>query len=251
MTGRLAMLALACLLTAPVIHAAAPDYDDLDAVLLRNVRDGFVDYDGINADPAFTRFVTDLDGTREADLEDREQRLAFFINAYNALAIRGILDGYSPSSLLGRYRFFRGLQFEVLGGSMTLDELEHEYLAKLGDERVHFAIVCASMSCPRLSNRAYLPATVNAQLDVAARAFVVDGTRNRFDTGRRLAYLSRIFDWYSADFARASGSVQAYLARYAPDPEIARLLAAGEFTVSHLEYDWDLNGIFRRRDAAR
>jgi hypothetical protein len=112
----------------------------------------------------------------------------------------------------------------------------------MGEPRIHFAIVCASMSCPRLSNRAYLPETLEQQLDEGARRFINDISRNHFDLPRRIAYVSKIFDWYRDDFELATGSVQRYLASYVEDVEVAKALNNDEFDVRFLKYDWNLNG---------
>jgi hypothetical protein len=225
--------------------AALPNVDDLNAVLLRNVQNGFVDYDGIRADPAFGRFVTGLATAEAGDLDAPGARLALLINAYNALAIQGILDGYSPASVLGRYTFFKRRQYALLGAKTTLEDLEHGQILPLNEPRIHFAIVCASLSCPRLENQAYAPASLEAQLEAAARAFANDGTRNRYDVSRKLAFLSSIFDWYGADFSGAAGSVQKFLARYVSDPAARELLARDGFEVRFVAYDWDLNGVYR------
>jgi Protein of unknown function, DUF547 len=237
---------LLCLFYLPAA-AALPDSGDLDAVFLRNVRNGFVDYDGIRADPAFDRYRAGLATAADSDLGTPEVRLAFLINAYNALAIQGILDGHSPSSWLGRYNYFKRQEYGLLGGTTTLEQLEHDRILPLGDPRVHFAIVCASLSCPRLASGAYDPAELDAQLEAAARAFANDPTRNRFDVQRRIAFLSSIFDWFEADFVRAAGSVQKFLARYVSDPAVAGLLAQDGFEVRFVDYDWDLNGVYRGR----
>lgn len=237
-------LIVLCLLSASA-SAALPSHDDLDAVLLRNVSNGFVDYDGIKADPAFRRYVADLASAGDASLEERNARLALLINAYNAFAIQGILDGYSPASLLGRYTFFKRREYSLLGTKTTLEDLEHGLLRPLGEPRIHFAIVCASLSCPRLASDAYTPAALDAQLEAAARAFANDGTRNRYDPERQIAFLSRIFDWYEPDFVKAAGSVQKYLARYVSDPVVREILSRDGFEVRFVEYDWDLNGVFR------
>lgn len=235
---------LLCLFCLPAA-ASLPDSEDLDAVLLRNVRNGFVDYDGIRADPAFTRYLTGLATATDSDLDKPDVRLAFLINAYNALAIRGILDGHSPSSWFGRYNYFKRREYGLLGGTTTLEQLEHGRILPLGEPRVHFAIVCASLSCPRLASRSYDPVTLDAQLDAAARVFANDPTRNRYDVQRRIAFLSSIFDWYQADFIRAAGSTQKYLARYVSDPAAAGLLAQDGFEVRYVPYDWELNGVYR------
>ncbi len=239
----LGLLAL-CLLSVSAA-AALPGREDLDAVLLRNVSNGFVDYDGIKADPAFSRYVAGLASAGDASLEESNTRLALLINAYNAFAIQGILDGYSPTSMLGRYRFFKRHEYSLLGTTTTLEDLEHGQLLPLGEPRLHFAIVCASISCPRLASEAYTPAALDAQLDAATRAFANDGTRNRYDPVRQIAFLSRIFDWYEADFVRAAGSTQKYLARYVSDPAVREILARDGFEVRFVDYDWDLNGVYR------
>lgn len=233
-----------CLLAGLAIgpaHAAVPDYALLDGVLLENVRKGYVDYDGIAANPAFGQFVDQLARPAEA-FGSREAELAYYINAYNAFAISGILKGYSPGSWFGRYRYFKSLEFSLGGRDINLDKLEHKLIRPMGDERIHFAIVCASLSCPRLSNRAYLPETLDEQLDAAARDFVNDVSRNRLDISQKTAFVSEIFDWFKDDFTRAAGSVPAYLARYAQDPAARAALLEGRLELSYLPYDWSLNG---------
>jgi hypothetical protein len=87
-----------------------------------------------------------------------------------------------------------------------------------------------------------VPDQLEEQLDGAARAFINDSTRNRYDLQRRIAFVSRIFDWYREDFAATSGSVQRYIAAYASDPAVAALLAADGFELRFVPYDWELNG---------
>ena len=225
-----------------VSQAAVPGYGDFDAVLLRNVERGFVDYAGIAADPAFARFMVSLEETRPEEAADSRARSALLINAYNAFAIQGILDGYSPSSRLGRYSYFKRREYQLMGEPVTLHELESRQLMPLGDPRIHFAIVCASISCPRLASRAYVPDQLEKQLDVAAHSFINDSTRNRYDLQRRIAFVSRIFDWYRDDFAATSGSVQRYIATHVNDPAVAALLATDGFELRFVPYDWELNG---------
>lgn len=110
---------------------------------------------------------------------------------------------------------------------------------------MHFALVCASLSCPRLANRVYAAGMLTAQLEERARAFANDSTRNRYDAVRRVAFLSRIFDWYGPDFIRSKGSVQKYLAAYVDDPVTKQLLSQDGFKVHYIDYDWALNGIYR------
>ncbi len=231
---------------APIIAVAAlPDYSAYDDLLLNYVNNGFVDYDGIAADGRLDDFIHQLGETRPEDLMDSDTEKAFYINAYNAIAIYGVLNGYSTSSPWQRWRFFKHMKVPVLGRKTSLNDIEHEHLRPMGDPRIHFAIVCASLSCPRLSSHAYQPGQLDAQLDAAARQFVNDPTRNRFDHKRRKAFLSEIFEWFSEDFSAKSGSVQRYLSTWVQDPDAERLLKTDSFDVGFNEYDWGLNGLYQ------
>ena len=206
----------------------------------------FVDYDGLAADERFGVFVEQIGAGSPALVDGSDDGLAFYINSYNALAIQGILNGQSPDSRWGRHKFFKRQKFKVLGEEISLETLEHERIAALGDPRIHFAIVCASLSCPRLSSHAYQPEQINVQLHDAAHRFINDPTRNHFDLDRRIAFISMIFDWYADDFEQAGGSVQRYLARFIDDAEVQEALRADEFELRYIEYDWNLNGYFSR-----
>lgn len=222
----------------------APDYAAFDELLLQNVRNGFVDYDGVATDTRLAEFIDQLAAADTTALAGPDGGLAFYINAYNALAIQGILSGQSPSSWWGRQKFFKRENYIILGEEVSLATIEHERIRPQGDARIHFAIVCASISCPRLSSRAYQPEQINLQLHDAARRFINDPTRNRFDLERRIAFVSSIFDWFSADFDNAAGSLQKYLARFVDNPETQDALRAEEFEIRYEEYDWSLNGRF-------
>lgn len=219
--------------------AAAVDPAPFDALLRAHVDAGHVDYPAFQAAPGFRAYVAEL--ARPVQLAGRADELAYYINAYNALAIAGILEGLSPSSAIGRQRFFRFRDWPLAGRSITLHDLEHEVLRPLGEPRIHFAIVCASRSCPFLRSEAYVPSRLDAQLDAQARAFVNDPFRNRFDKATKTAQLSEIFKWFDEDF-RAAGSVQKYLARYVADADVARVLAADGYRIEWIAYDWGLNG---------
>lgn len=242
---RLCQAAAALLLALSMGRAAAvPDYGLFDEVLLYHVHNGYVDYDGIRVHPKFAEFVRQLGEPQAAPPASRAERLAFYINAYNAFAIQGILDGYSPATRFGRHRYFNGRKYRLAGEPITLDALVHRRLRPLGDARIHFAIVCASISCPRLANHAYRPETLDAQLDAAARRFVNDHTRNRFDVALKTAFLSPIFDWFARDFEDSAGSVPKFIARHVEDTAVRAALLDGRLQTRYLPYDWDLNGRF-------
>jgi uncharacterized protein DUF547 len=227
-----------------VVGAALAESHDtaaFDALLKAHVKEGNVDYPAFQASVAFRSYAEALG--KPAGLPGKSETLAYYINAYNALAIAGILEGLSPASLLGRARYFKIKVWPLDGRTISLYDLEHEKIRPLGEPRIHFAIVCASRSCPPLRSEAYAAARLDAQLDEQARSFINDPARNRFDKATRTAHLSEIFDWYDMDFRAATGSTQRFIAGYVADADVARDLAADRYKVEWIPYDWRLNGI--------
>lgn len=215
-----------------------------DGVLRDHVARGLVDYPGIARDRRFGDYLALLDRVDPNALPTREDRLAFWINAYNAFAIKGILDGFSPRTLIGRYRYFIGRAYGVGGRTLNLYDLEQKLLIPdFREPRIHFAIVCASRSCPELRAEAYGADRLEEQLEAAARAFINDPARNRFDRAARVASLSMIFKWFEEDFAAAGGSLLGYVRRYLADRDLAADLDEGRWLVEFLPYDWNLNRV--------
>jgi len=247
--GAIAMVLVACAQVPTTFEPTNPlsknafSADDFDNVLREHVHDGRVHYPAVQADQRFRLYLDLLDRV-DPNQMSREDQLAFWINAYNAFAVKGILDGLTPSPYVGWFRYFKSREYRVGGRRLTLSGLEHEILrAGFHEPRIHFAIVCASRSCPALRSSVYRGAHLNEQLDEAARAFINDPSRNRVDRTRKVAQLSKIFDWFEEDFSGAVGSVLAYVARYVDDPEVAKELAQPGYRIEYLEYDWSLNGI--------
>lgn len=223
------------------------------AVLGGYVRGGFVDYAGLRKRGAadFRAYLWSVGSVCRGhyDMWTRAQKLAFWINAYNAYTVKLILDHYPLDSvrsigLLPGAAFRDGfISLPKLGRPrLSLNDIEHEILrAELREPRIHFAIVCASQSCPALRSEAYRAPALEEQLEDATRTFVRDGSKNRFDPASRTLRLSAIFDWFHEDFERAAGTVPAFVARYA-DATTASALRAGAVRVEFLDYDWSLNG---------
>jgi hypothetical protein len=224
------------------------DYAPWDALLHAHVVNGVVDYPAIAASPEFGEFMRTLRRSRFTQDTSAEQRMALWLNGYNAAAIQGILSGGSLQTLRQRRRFFQRRLHAIGGENITLWDLERARLGMLGDPRIHFAIVCASASCPRLASEAFDPERLDAQLERLARAFVNDPTRNQFDAGMGVARISQIFEWYAADFTAADESIGRYLARYLDDPDAAQALRAGHWKIEYLPYDWRLNGLSMLQD---
>jgi Protein of unknown function, DUF547 len=207
------------------------------------VKDGVVDYPAIQADRRLSIYLAQLDRVDPNRFATRNEQLAFWINAYNAFAIKGIIDRLSPMSWIGRYRYFIGREYQVGGQTVNLYDLERSILiARFHEPRMHFAIVCASLSCPKLQSWTYQGDQLDRQLDHVARVFINDPARNRFDRVNKVAALSMIFRWFEQDFTEAAGSLSAFLARYIEDPELAEELGRQGYRIEYLEYDWSLNG---------
>lgn len=238
-----AALMAAGMLAVSAAAAASPALDGFDGLLADHVSDGEVDYRGIASDERFEPFIAYLEETRADSFETDDESLAYLINAYNAFAIKGILDGSSPSSFFGRIGYFKTDTYRLGGESIDLYDLERDVIIPRGESRIHFAINCASKSCPVLQAEAWRAEDLDAKLDAAARQFINDPSRNRFDKDEKVAYLSQIFEWFGDEFAAKAGSVQKYVARYVDDPEIAAALREDGYRVEILEYDWSLNGI--------
>jgi len=234
-------LLLMSLLLMPLPAAAELDIKAWSAMLAQAVTDGNVDYAQWEQNPGFDALVQQI-GTTDTNQMNRQQKLIFYINAYNILAARGILDGSSPASLLGRHIYFKRDKYRVAGQRITLHALEHELIRPLKEPRIHFAIVCASQSCPILQREAYTLEQLDQQLEAAARNFINDQQRNQFNGASRNAELSSIFKWFEEDFTEAAGSLQAYLAPMVNNEKVADLLKQEAFKISYKKYDWSLNG---------
>ena len=225
------------------IAPAEFSHQAFDELLRAHVSDGIVDYPGIQGDSQFTAAIRQFDRVDPNGLSTSDAQLAFWINAYNAFAIKGILDGYSPMTFAGRYRYFIATDYRVGGETINLYDLERRLLIPdFREPRIHFAIVCASQSCPKLRAEAYVPEKLSEQLEQGSRAFINDPTRNRFDRENKVAYLSKIFEWFEDDFATHAGSLLNYVRRYVHDPELAADLATQPYRIEFLDYDWHLNG---------
>ncbi len=240
----LRMLLISMWVTASLVGVGAGAessiHQPFDQVLRASVVDGHVDYASIARHPQFRTYLEALEP--EPTFQSRSEALAYWINAYNALAIKGILDGRSPRTLLGKYGYFKKAKYRVGGKKINLYDLERKVIIPMGETRIHFAINCASQSCPKLLDRVYTAETLEAKLDANARAFINDPTRNRFDRDKKIAYVSKNFDWFKQEFNQRAGSVQKYLARYVTDPVLAKELANEQYKIKYLKYDWRLNG---------
>jgi hypothetical protein len=217
-------------------------HNEFTEVLRMHVKNGHVDYAGIKSSSLFDDYLLALKQTDSSVLKTKEETLAFWINAYNALAIKGIIDGLSPSSFLGRISYFKSTDYEVGGKTLNLYDLERDIIIPLDEPRIHFAIVCASFSCPKLRSEAYLAATLEQQLSDNTIDFINDPGKNEFNSDKKQAHVSKIFDWFEKDFKNASGSVAEFMSQFVSDNSHKKALAQKKYRIKYLKYNWDLNG---------
>jgi len=254
--------------TASAARTAPPPAADFDheharwtRVLERHVHGDRFDYAALKADPAeLEAYLDELHAVTPDQVAgwSREQRYAFWINAYNAHTIAKVVRSYPLDSIKDLSTAF-GLQsvfdqefipMEAFhpdgdGDRLSLNDVEHGILRKeFRDARVHAAINCASISCPPLRDEAFVAARLDGQLDEQMRAFLADPRRNRFDPEGGEVRLSEIFKWFAEDFERDAGSVRAWVERWAPADRKAMV---GDARIRYLDYDWGLNDVEHQR----
>ncbi|MFQ5687314.1 MAG: DUF547 domain-containing protein, partial [Candidatus Scalindua sp.] len=177
------------------IKVSASEKDDpgsiFDSILSRYVSEGgLVDYKGLKEDKGFKKYIEYLSNTDPGRLPSDKHRMAFWINAYNAFVIKGILEVYPIKSVRNigwiPNSFFKRKKFKIENGEITLQVLENEKLREAFREpRIHFAINCASISCPKLLTEAYSAGKLEEQLEVQAVSFINDKSRNYLDKGNK------------------------------------------------------------------
>lgn len=265
-------LIFALVITAAATHGARAtfDYASYDSVLRAFVDDGLVDYEGIKTDRrGLDRYLSQLAEVsgREFEMWSANERKAFWINAYNAITIDGILRSYPiesggfpesrrfPRSSIQQIKNFWDTAFvPVMGKSITLNEIEHEILRReFDDPRIHFVLVCAAKGCPLLENRAFTPDDLDARLERASSDFISNPEKVRLDRKGNALYLSSIFDWYKSDF-RSSEEAGSLFSGYDSEVRgvvefVSGLMARADRAyviekrprIEYLEYDWSLN----------
>lgn len=214
-----------------------------DRLLATYVRDGLVDYAAWSANPADTTALGHyVDGLAalEPGAWPPHDALAYWINLYNAVTLRLVLDNYPLDSIKDVGGFLKKSPWDrelvtVGGRPLTLNNIENDIIRPgFADPRVHFALNCASIGCPPLGREAYSAERIDAQLDAACRR-ALDRDQWVKVRGKDLE-LTKIFDWYREDFTKGGGTVLDFIRRYRTGP-----LPEGEPKISFAPYDWSLN----------
>lgn len=165
----------------------------------------------------------------------KQEKLAYYINIYNSHTIKLIIDNYPINSIKDIKNPWNEKFIKIGNEFFSLSNIEHEILRHMDEPRIHFAINCASKSCPKLLNTAFTSENVETLLELATKAFINDSEKNKIS--KEDIQLSKIFDWYKKDFTK-NGSLIEYINFY------SRVKVDANTKITYLEYDWSLNEQF-------
>lgn len=199
------------------------------------VRDGKVAYSTIYSDPNQLNTLLSLAENISVSQQNADNYKAFWINAYNLCVIKGIIDHYPIKSPLDKAGFFDTVTYNVGKKEVTLNDIEHKLLrAKFKDARLHFVLVCGAIGCPPLINKAYLPNTLETQLDQQT-TIALNGSFLKVNTKKKRVEGSEILKWYKDDFTMNNTTEIDFINQYRTEPIPAN------FKISYFSYNWNLN----------
>ena len=222
------------------------NYSRLDSVLNKYVdSDGLVDYQSIIDSPyninEYLNFIKNVSPQSHPGLfPSKNDKLAYWINAYNALVIKLMIENPETNILEISFGHLIWLtKFDVGFKKTSLYEIEHKILRRL-DPRIHFAISCGSKSCPPLGQRIFLGSTLDVQLENSAKDFINDKNNVFIDFDNKTLYLNKIFKWYKKDF----NNVKKYIVKYLNDGTSFNQIKG--FKIKYNDYDWSLNSQMKK-----
>lgn len=206
-----------------------------------------VDYRSLKKSQDWKRLVHQVRVAKPSQLTRNEQ-LAFWINAYNILAIDLISEHYPIDGIKQIGSFFSPVwDLEVAtieGRTISLGTIEHEILRKMGEPRIHGAIVCASVSCPSLARTPFRPASLDADLSAAMRSWLANREKGiAIDRSNRVVRLSKVFDWFEEDFESRGGVLTAITPFLEPDDATWIRAEGKKASIRYFGYDWSLNDL--------
>jgi len=225
------------------------DHATFDQLLKKHVdTDGRVNYRAWHQSVAdrnsLKSYLANLSNANPDLPSSRAAILSYWINAYNAVTIDAILQVYPTTTIrnhtseTGGYNIWKNPSFTAGNKRVSLEDIEHKILRKMGEPRIHFAIVCASVGCPRLLNEAYVPDRLADQLVTNTRDFF--GRQQNLQVSGNVLRLSKIISWFGTDFAPSQQQQVQVLSKYFPQ-SAQQVAASGNYGVDFLEYDWNLN----------
>jgi len=258
------------LISSSVLAQNSFNHQTFDSVLQNYVdKQGRVNYQAIKQERLLGRYLDQLKNveSREFETWSEKEKMAFWINAYNAVTLAGIIKNYpiEYGNLIARARFPKNsirqiggfwdtVFIQIMNQDISLNEIEHEILRKkYQDPRIHAVLVCAAIGCPILENRAFYPEDLDDRLDEANRHFINNPDKVKLDKDKNILYLSSIMDWYKQDYLLSSSENKFYehypedirgviefVLGYVED-EKKEFILANHPKVKFLDYDWTLN----------
>ncbi len=209
-------------------------FTKIDKFFAANVKAGKVNYKKISADKTALDEVVAFAALKQK-FTNTDEKKAFYLNTYNILVIKGIINNYPTKGPLEVKGFFDMKQYTVNGSSVTLNYIENDIVRKTyNDARIHFALVCGAKSCPPLQSFAFTTAKLESQLESLTKQSIQNKSFTKID-GNKVS-VSMLFNWYKDDFIKSKGSVIAFLNAYLKTPIPTTSI------VENYTYDWALNG---------
>ena len=203
--------------------------------LKQNVSNGRVDYSSIHSDQSNLNEILNLAEAIKVSKNDANNYQAFWINAYNLSVIKGIIDNYPIKSPLDKKGFFDKITYKLGGKNITLNDIEHKLLrAQFKDARFHFVLVCGAIGCPPLISKAYLPKTLEAQLEKQTK-IALNGSFIKVNTKKKSIQSSEIMKWYKEDFTMNGTTEISFINKYRTEK------IPNNFKLSYFPYNWNLN----------
>jgi len=213
-------------------------FSKADIFFKQYVKEGNIDYTALQTNRPILDSLSRLIGVLDISRQPEVVRKAYWINVYNVLVIKSVVDNYpitSPKDVPG---FFDNAKHKIGGELLTLNEIEKDILLKnFKDGRLHFALVCGARGCPPITSFAYTPALLDSQLDIQIRSALNDPQFIRLDHAGKEVELSEIFNWYESDFTSEQGTVLKFINNYKTTsiPE--------NYSIRYYPYDWSLNSV--------
>ena len=210
-------------------------FNKADAFFKANVSNGKVAYSKIHSNQDELKNLLNIAEGISVSKNDANSYQAFWINAYNLSVIKGIVDNYPTNSPLDNIGFFDKTTYSLGGQTITLNDIEHKLLrGQFNDARFHFVLVCGAVGCPPLINQAYLPNTLNAQLDTQTKS-ALNGSFLRVNTKNKRVQASQIMEWYKGDFTMNGESEIDFINKYRTEK------LDSNYKLSYFPYDWNVN----------
>lgn len=220
----------------PLVSIAQSDFfPKADKFLKQRMVNNRLNYRLVKEEPQQLDSLVQMIADMKTENLSENEYLAFYINAYNLLVIKGVVDRYPVANMQDIDGFFSDLKFDVAGEALSLDEIEFEKLFKRKvDPRFHFVLNCGAYSCPTLTNEAMKPAELEEQLNFAIQIVMDRDDYVLIDHDSKSVYVSKIFDWYQKDFIQ-SGTIRNFINqhRFVSIPQA--------YDIKFMEYDWRLN----------